>query len=64
MNVPANWNIDSTEVSAGVYRIVATATDGRRIEMIGKDLERFEQEVIASIADSDRQVAERLQHAS
>jgi hypothetical protein len=59
--LPWNWSLDVNESSVGVYRIVAAAKDGRRIEAVAfdKDVEQKTNNVIQSIQDSDRQVSER-----
>jgi hypothetical protein len=59
--LPPNWSLDVNESSVGIYRIVADATDGRRIEVTAfdDDVERKTEQVFDSIYDSDRQVAER-----
>jgi hypothetical protein len=59
MKTPEVWTMQEDEVSAGVYRIVATTADGRRIEATGSDEERLHQEVMRLIATLDFQVKEK-----
>ncbi len=56
---PEIWTMNEEEVSPGVYQVVATAADGRRIEAAGNDEERLRDEVMRSIATLDIQVKEK-----
>ena len=47
--VPENWKVSAEEVSPGQFRVVAVATDGRKIEMAGSDDEQMLRDVHASI---------------
>jgi sigma54-dependent transcription regulator len=61
-SLPDNWSLRSNEISANVYRITAKATDGRCIEVTATEteLDRLTREVMDSIKESDRQLAERF----
>jgi hypothetical protein len=54
-DAPKNWTVDVREISLGQTRVVAVATDGRRIEMAGSDEERLLNEGRASIKEFETQ---------
>jgi hypothetical protein len=60
--LPTHWTIDAVETSANVCLITAKAIDGRCIETKASETEfdRKISEVVASIHESDSQVAERF----
>ncbi len=49
LNLPEKWEVNVEEVSPYQFRVVAIATDGRRIEMTGSDELKMLREVHASI---------------
>lgn len=51
-----NWELDVTEVSAGVYRLVAVHAEGPRIEMTGTDLNKL----IEDARDSARKIESEI----
>jgi len=53
------WSIDVDEISPYVFRVVALARDGRKIEATGTNEEQLRKDLAASIKDSDEQI-ERL----
>jgi len=57
-SIPEHWTLKSEEVAPYNFRVRATATDGRVIEMGGPDEERMIEQVVLSISVSDAQVAE------
>jgi hypothetical protein len=60
-HIPDCWTLDSDEIAPYVFKVIAIARDGRRIESTGSDEEALRKEVIESIKDSDAQVARLMQ---
>ena len=60
-DIPDNWTLDSDEIAAYVFRVIAIARDGRRTESTGSDEEHLRREVVDSIKDSDAQVERLIQ---
>lgn len=61
-NIPDYWTLNSDEIAPYVFKLVAVANDGRRIESTGSDEDNLRAEIVASIKESDEQV-ERLRQA-
>lgn len=50
-NLPENWKVSVEEVSPYQFRVVGTATDGRKIEKTGSDDVKLLREVHTSIEE-------------
>ncbi len=59
--IPDHWSFHYDEISAGVYKVIASARDGRRIEATGFDGDRLARDVETSIKDSDAQIEKLIE---
>ena len=58
-----NWQIDVTEVSAGIYKVVAMHTAGPSIEMTGTDENKLIEDVRITAREMEQRIASR-EHSS